>query len=104
MPVAGGVLAKGGQILGQVTAKDTTAGLADVFIVISDAGGNVVSTAFTDETGSYTTPALTPGTYTLSLQTANAANETTRAYKPATFKATVGGANSRVTGNVQLAR
>ncbi len=100
-----GVLARGGQIAGGVTAKDGGAPLPEVFVVVTNAQQQVATTTFTDEQGSYTTPALPNGSYTVTFQTEQSESELTRGYKGASRTATVTGPGSRgAPTDIQLGR
>ena len=57
------VLARGGQITGQVTAADTSAPLDDVYIDIYTDNGYYVSETGTNASGVYTTTGLASGSY-----------------------------------------
>lgn len=100
-----GVLTRGGQLAGIVTAKDGGAPLPDVFVVVTNAQQQVATTTFTDATGRFTTPALPNGSYTVTFQTAQSQSELTRGYKEGSRTAVVAGPGAKTGGaDIQLGR
>lgn len=101
-----GVLARGGQIAGRVTAQDGGAGLDGVVVAVSSANGQgrLLTTAITDADGRFTTPALANGSYTLTFETEQSPTETTRAYGTATRTVSLSGPGVKDGTNVTLSR
>lgn len=64
-------LARGGQISGQVTAADTDSRLSNVAVRIYDSAGMLSVSTNTNAVGSYTTPALPGGGYTINFEPSN---------------------------------
>ena len=52
-------------IIGQVLAADTNAGLDDVTVRVLNAEGQTIASGFTDQSGNYATGGVRPGTYTV---------------------------------------
>lgn len=97
------VLARGGQIAGRVTAAGG-AGLPDVVVAVYGPNNTLLTTTITGADGSYATPALANGSYTVQFQPEVSPTEATRAYKPASRTVSITAPGLKDGNNVTLSR
>lgn len=98
-------LAPGTQVSGTVTAADTGAPLPGVSVSVIAGAGGIVATTQTGEDGTYETPAVANGSYTLQFATDTSEDELTVRYREATRDLTVAASPEPVLGfDLQLER